>query len=135
MALHGSPSPEALLDGVIAALGDRVAPEVTDPVVAEQLGFAITLLRYLRDHWDTASSDLLEEIAGLEALLSASEEAPTELRITAPEDLRYGALVQRANALHDRLVEAAGAAAAADDGDDKGERIAAALRALNERRG
>ena len=135
MALKGSPSPEELLDGVIAALRDRVAPEVADPVVAEQLGFAISLLRYLHDHWDTATSDLLEEIAGLEALLSANEEAPTELRITAPEDLRYGALVQRANALHDRLVEAADAAAAADHGDEERKRIAAALRALNERRG
>ncbi len=133
MALHGSPTPEELLDGVIAALRDRVAPEVSDPVVAEQLGFAITLLHYLREHWDTATSDLIEEVATLAALLDDAEDAPAELRITSPEDLRYGALVERANALHDRLVAAAGEAVASDD-DEELTRIAAALTALNERR-
>jgi hypothetical protein len=134
MAVHGSPSPEELLDGVISALRERVAPEVADPVAAEQLGFAITLLRYLREHWDTATSDLIEEIASLEALLSDDDDAPAELRITSPEDLRYGTLVQRANALHDRLVAAA--AESATNGDDaERARVEGALRALNERRG
>ncbi len=102
-------------------------------MVAEQLGFAITLLHYLREHWDTATSDLIEEVATLAALLDDAEDAPAELRITSPEDLRYGALVERANALHDRLVAAAGEAAASDD-DEELTRIAAALTALNERR-
>jgi len=133
MALHGSPSPEELLDGVIAALRERVGPALDDPVMAEQLGYAVTLLRYLRDHWDTATSDLLAEIASLEALLSDDEAAAAELRITSPDDLGYGALVERANALHDRLVAAAAEAAASDD-DDERARIAEALRALNERR-
>lgn len=133
MALHGSPSPEELLDGVIAALRERVGPALEDPVAAEQLGYAVTLLRYLRDHWDTATSDLLAEIASLEALLSAEEDAPAELRITSPDDLRYGALVERANALHDRIVDAAAEAATGDD-DAERARITEALRALNERR-
>jgi hypothetical protein len=133
VALHGSPSPEELLDGVIAALRERVAPEVNDPVVAEQLGFAITLLRYLREHWDTASSDLLAEIASLEALLSDVDDAPAELRITSADDLRYGALVERVDALHEALVGTALGAAERDD-DELRARVAEALATLNERR-
>lgn len=133
MALHSSPTPEELLDGVIAALRERVAPEVSDPVVAEQLGFAITLLRYLRDHWDTATSDLIEEIATLEALLADAADAPAELRASSPDDLRYSVLVERVNTLHDGLVAAAVEAVAGDDGEQQ-VRIAEALAAVNERR-
>ncbi len=132
MALHSRPTPEELLGGVIRSLQTRVLPSIDDPVAQEQIGTTIALLGYLSRHWDTATSDLVEEIAAIGALLAeGGRDAPS-----AGGDLRYSTLIARADELHEALLALAieGETATDDAGRSLGERARAELAAIQRRR-
>ncbi|MCE2391698.1 MAG: hypothetical protein J4G09_09485 [Proteobacteria bacterium] len=69
MSLVRQPSPERLLDGIARALREKILPELDSPYARAELGTALSLLAYLRDGWDSAAADLVEEIGELEGLL------------------------------------------------------------------
>ncbi len=133
MALHSRPTPEELLGGVIRSLRTRVLPAIDDPVAQEQIGTAIALLDYLSRHWDTATSDLVEEIGEIEALLA---EAGHDVPGAGGDDLRYSALTARIDELQQALLSLAIEAEAADDeaGRSLAERARAELSVIQRRR-
>ena len=132
VALHSRPTPEELLGSVIRSLQTRVLPAIDDPVAQEQIGTAITLLGYLSSHWDTATSDLVEEIAAIGALLAeAGRGTPS-----AGGDLRYSTLTARVDELHEALLALAieSETATNDAGRSLGERARTELAAIQRRR-
>ena len=133
MALHSRPTPEELLGGVVRTLRTRVLPAIEDPVAQEQIGTAIALLGYLSRHWDTATSDLVEEIGEIETLLA---EAGHEVPGAGSNDLRYSALTARIDELHEALLSLAIEAETADGeaGRALAERARAELSVIQRRR-
>lgn len=133
MALHSRPTPEELLGGVIRSLQTRVLPSVDDPVAREQIGAVTALLGYLSRHWDTATSDLVEEIGEIEALLA---EAGQEVPGAGSDDLRYSALTARIDELHEALLALAIESEAADGDTARSlrERTRAELSVIQRRR-
>jgi hypothetical protein len=133
MALHGRPSPEELLDGAIASLRDTVLPALADEVAADRLRSVLAVLAYLRQRWDRAVADLVEEAEGIEgALRLAGREPPP-----AASGLDYRALAARADALHEALLEALLQAERGEAGDEGAvalEALRAELAAVARRR-
>lgn len=133
MALHSRPTPEELLGGVVRTLQTRVLPSIDDAVAQEQIGTAIALLGYLSRHWDTATSDLVEEIGEIEALL---EDAGHDVPGAGADDLRYSALTARIDELQQALLFLAIEAETADGeaGRALAERARAELSVIQRRR-
>ena len=61
------------------ALREKILPELDSPCARAELGTALSLLAYLRDGWDSAAADPVEEIGELEGLLGRPR-----LRVTGP---------------------------------------------------
>lgn len=150
MTFMKRPSPDELLHGIVNALNTKVAPQLTDPYAQRELGNAVILLGYLREHFDTAVKDTLSEITELEALLASSVEVLRSagegeladrimsLVLSRCDDFAVSALIARNDELQEKMLEVALLAErAVDEGGPLAElrhRIRANLRLLNERR-
>lgn len=133
MALPHRPSPEEVLDGVIRSLREQVLPHLHDPTAQEQAGSAVTLLTMLRQRWDGAVADLVEESEELSALLQDAGRAPPE----PPRSLRHSVLAAHVDRLHEALLDLVLAAERAPAGSPLSAlqpRLREALEAIHRRR-